>query len=96
MEKLIISADSHVFEPGDLWLKALGNRFGERLPTQSTISRVTRAGSSTSGRAGEAAKMDELVDANAKDRPPRRSRAGGFDPAYRLRLMRTTTSPPKC
>ena len=25
---LIISADSHVLEPGDLWTKALGGRFG--------------------------------------------------------------------
>jgi hypothetical protein len=32
MEKLIISADSHVFEPGDLWSKALGHRFGDAVP----------------------------------------------------------------
>ena len=28
----IISADSHVYEPSDLWEKALGDRFGERTP----------------------------------------------------------------
>lgn len=28
----IISADSHVYEPSDLWWKALGDKFGERTP----------------------------------------------------------------
>lgn len=28
----IISADSHVYEPSDLWLNALGDKFGERTP----------------------------------------------------------------
>jgi hypothetical protein len=28
----IISADSHVMEPQDLWWKALGQRFGDRAP----------------------------------------------------------------
>jgi predicted TIM-barrel fold metal-dependent hydrolase len=28
----LISADSHIYEPGDLWWKALGQRFGDRTP----------------------------------------------------------------
>jgi hypothetical protein len=28
----VISADSHVMEPLDLWWKALGGRFGDRTP----------------------------------------------------------------
>lgn len=28
----IISADSHVYEPSDLWWKAIGDKFGERTP----------------------------------------------------------------
>ena len=28
----VISADSHVLEPTDLWWKAIGPRFGERTP----------------------------------------------------------------
>ena len=28
----IISADSHVIEPRDLWWKALGKKFGDRTP----------------------------------------------------------------
>ena len=32
--KRIISADSHVFEPSDLWWKALGEKFGDRTPRE--------------------------------------------------------------
>ena len=32
----IISADSHVYEPSDLWSNALGNKFGERTPRTIT------------------------------------------------------------
>ena len=28
----LISADSHVMEPPDLWWNALGNKFGDRTP----------------------------------------------------------------
>ena len=28
----IISADSHVYEPADLWWNTLGGKFGERTP----------------------------------------------------------------
>ena len=28
----LISADSHVLEPGELWTSALGERFGDALP----------------------------------------------------------------
>ena len=28
----IVSADSHVYEPSDLWWNALGDKFGERTP----------------------------------------------------------------
>jgi len=87
MEKLIISADSHVFEPGDLWLKALGNRFGERLPHAVDNFEGHEGRFFYVGRAGEAAKMDELVDANSKDRRLDDLAQAGSDPAYRLRLM---------
>jgi hypothetical protein len=32
MEPRLVSADSHVMEPPDLWLGAIGNRFGDRTP----------------------------------------------------------------
>ena len=28
----LISADSHVMEPPDLWSKAIGDRYGDRAP----------------------------------------------------------------
>jgi hypothetical protein len=66
--KIAHFCDSHVFEPGDLWSKALGHRFGDAVPR----ALATFAGQDGSffyvGRPDEAAKMDELVDANAKDR----------------------------
>ena len=30
----VVSADSHVVEPVDLWERAIGKRFGERVPRQ--------------------------------------------------------------
>lgn len=30
METRLVSADSHVMEPPDLWLKSIGPRFGDR------------------------------------------------------------------
>src|SRR5215467_1931409 len=64
MEKLIISADSHVFEPSDLWLKTLGDRFGERVPHAVDRFENHEGSFFYVGRPGEAAKIDELVDAN--------------------------------
>jgi predicted TIM-barrel fold metal-dependent hydrolase len=32
MEERLVSADSHVMEPPDLWLNAIGGRFGDRTP----------------------------------------------------------------
>ena len=32
MEIKLVSSDSHVMEPPDLWLNAIGQRFGDRTP----------------------------------------------------------------
>jgi uncharacterized protein len=87
MENLIISADSHVFEPGDLWSRALGSRFGDRVPHAVDRFDGHEGRFFFVGRPGEAAKMDELVDANAKDRRLEDLARAGSDPAYRLQLM---------
>ena len=87
MEKLIISADSHVFEPSDLWLSALGNRFGEKVPHAIDSFGGQEGKYFYVGRPGEAVKMEELVDADAKDRRLEDLAQAGSDPAYRLRLM---------
>jgi len=87
MEKLIISADSHVFEPGDLWSKALGIRFGDAVPRAVSNFNGKEGSFFFVGRDGEAARMDELVDANAKDRRLEDLARAGSDPAYRMQLM---------
>ena len=30
--RMVISADSHVLEPPDLWTKAIGQKYGDALP----------------------------------------------------------------
>ena len=87
MEKLIISADSHVFEPGDLWIKALGRRFGDRVPHAIDSFENHPGRFFYVGKPGEAAKLDELVDANSKDRRLEDLARAGSDPAFRLELM---------
>jgi len=81
---LIVSADSHVVEPYDLWVKPLWARYGDRVP---------RLMPSFEGRPGhyffcgrEAALVDELVNASDKDRVEELVRAG-HDPAFRMKLV---------
>jgi predicted TIM-barrel fold metal-dependent hydrolase len=84
---LIISADSHVLEPGDLWSKALGGRFGERVP-HAVEGFGGHAGSFFYlGRAGEAARIDELVNATGDDERLTSLVRAGCDPHFRLPLM---------
>ena len=87
MQKLIISADSHVLEPGDLWAKALGHRFGDAVPRAVHHFAGQDGRFFYLGRPGEAAKMDELVDANAKDRRLEELALAGRDPVFRMKLM---------
>ena len=30
--RMVISADSHVLEPSDLWTRAIGQKYGDALP----------------------------------------------------------------
>ena len=87
MEKLIISADSHVFEPNDLWLRTLSGRFGDSVPHAVDRFDGHEGRFFFLGRPGEAAKMDELVDANGQDRRLDDLARAGCDPVYRLELM---------
>jgi predicted TIM-barrel fold metal-dependent hydrolase len=87
MEKLIISADSHVFEPGDLWSKTLGRRFGDAVPRAIGNFNGEEGSFFFVGREGEAARMDELVNANAKDRRLEDLAQAGCDPVFRMKLM---------
>jgi predicted TIM-barrel fold metal-dependent hydrolase len=84
---LIISADSHVLEPGELWTKALGGRFGEQLP------RIVKGFGGHEGtffylgRPGEAARIDELVNAVGDEQRIGELVRAGSDPVFRLKLM---------
>lgn len=87
MNNLIISADSHVFEPSDLWSKALGSRFGDEVPHAVSNFEGHEGTFFYVGRPGEAAKMDELVAADNVDRRLEDLAKAGGDPVYRLGLM---------
>jgi predicted TIM-barrel fold metal-dependent hydrolase len=85
---LIISADSHVLEPGDLWTKALGGRFGDALP------RIVKGFDGHEGtffylgRPGEAARIDELVNAVGDEQRVKELVQAGSDPVFRVKLMK--------
>ena len=84
MKRTVVSADSHVVEPFDLWVKPLGARYGDRVP--HLVDRFE-------GRPGnyffcgrEACLVDELVASSEKDRVEDLVRAG-YDPAFRMKLI---------
>ena len=86
---LIVSADSHVLEPGDLWTKALGARFGDALPRIVKGFEGHEGTFFYLGRPGEAARIDELVNAVGDDARITELVRAGSDPDFRLQLMRS-------
>lgn len=87
MPGTIISADSHVFEPGDLWAKRLNGKFGDEVPRVVEGFQGHKGKFFFVGRKGEAARMEELVDADGKDRRLDELARAGSDPAFRVKLM---------
>jgi predicted TIM-barrel fold metal-dependent hydrolase len=85
--ELIISADSHVLEPTDLWSRALGERFGDAVPHVVEDFHGYKGAYFYVGRTGEAVKIDELVDANHTNRRLDDLAEAGRDPVRRLELM---------
>lgn len=84
----IISADSHVLEPGDLWTKALGAKWGDRVPHIVDGFEGHAGNFFYLGRAGEAARVDELVNATADDERLTNLVRAGSDSSFRLSLMK--------
>jgi predicted TIM-barrel fold metal-dependent hydrolase len=84
---LIISADSHVLEPGDLWTKALGGRFGDALPRIVKDFGGYEGTFFYLGRPGEAARIDELVNAVGDEQRVKELVQAGSDPVFRVQLM---------
>ncbi|MEJ0068177.1 MAG: amidohydrolase family protein [Pseudomonadota bacterium] len=77
-----------MLEPGDLWVKALGARWGDRVPRVVEGFEGHDGNFFFLGRAGEAARIDELVNATADDERLRNLVRAGCDPAFRLALMK--------
>ena len=72
MDKIIISSDSHVFEPTDLWIKTLGSRFGEKVPHGVKSFEGHEGNFFYVGRAGEAVEaVGDRQPAVAPERPRR-------------------------
>lgn len=88
MAETIISADSHVLEPGDLWTKALGSRFGDDVPHIINGFQGHKGTFFYLGRKGEAARIDELVNSVDDDERLKNLVQAGHDPVHRLALMK--------
>jgi len=84
---LIISADSHVLEPMDLWEAALGRRYGDKVPHVVKNFEGHEGAFFYLGREGEAARADELVNATDDDQRLADLTRAGSDPAFRLKLI---------
>ena len=83
----VISADSHVLEPEDLWQKALGGRFDGHIPRVVEGFQGLEGRFFYLGRKGEAARVEEMVDANDTDRRLANLAQAGKDPVQRLKMM---------
>jgi uncharacterized protein len=80
----LISADSHIREPTDLWLKAIGKRFGERTPRVVSEGRGGRKGKYFYNGIGFS-KVGMIEDEFARHYPDLQGVAA--DPAQRLKFM---------
>ena len=82
--ELVISADSHVLEPFDLWEKALGARYGDRVPHLVRGSDGSRTSLLFCGK--ETVMVDELVNNKDSSRIDA-LKAAGMDPSAREKLL---------
>jgi predicted TIM-barrel fold metal-dependent hydrolase len=83
----VISADSHVLEPEDLWEKTLGDRYDGHIPKVVDGFAGLEGRFFYLGRKGEAARVEEMVDANDTDRRLADLAQAGKDPVQRLKMM---------
>lgn len=85
---VIISADSHVLEPADLWEKVLGRRYGDKVPHLVQHFDGYDGAFFYLGREGEAARADEMVNATTDDQRLNDLTRAGKDPGFRLDLIK--------
>src|SRR5262245_51167523 len=83
----IISAEPHVLEPEDVWEKALAGRYEGHIPKTVEGLQGMAGRFFYLGRKGEAARVEEMVDANDTDRRLADLAQAGKDPVRRLALM---------
>jgi uncharacterized protein len=87
----VISADSHVMEPYDLWWKAIGQKFGDRTPRVLDEYQGRKGAFFYSGNQGApAAVIRDLIptsDAAAKTAEEKGLGAAGYLPEVRVRFQ---------
>jgi uncharacterized protein len=87
----IISADSHVMEPYDIWWKAIGQKFGERTPRVLDTYQGQQGAFFYSGNQGApATPIRDLLptsDAAAREAEEKGLGAGGYLPEVRVRFQ---------
>jgi predicted TIM-barrel fold metal-dependent hydrolase len=88
----VISADSHVYEPRDLWWKALGQQFGDRTPRGLEAYQGRQGTFFYTGYQGcPVARLREHntreTEAAAVEAAERGLEACGYDPAVRVRFQ---------
>lgn len=81
----VISSDSHVMEPFDLWTRALGPRFGDRVPR--LVKRYDGLDGDFFFCGRETARVDELMVAGASDALMAKLIAAGADPGVRGAML---------
>ena len=80
----VISADSHVLEPPDLWVKALGDRWGDRAPHFADVYNGEAGTFFFTGR--DVLRLGSSRDIDQEERY-QNLQAAGRDPSVRLRIM---------
>jgi predicted TIM-barrel fold metal-dependent hydrolase len=83
----VISADSHVREPVDLWSNALGKKFGERTPRLLHEHKGRPGRFFYTGLRGHDACRIGDIEAEQKDRIDEELARAGYDPAARVKFQ---------
>ena len=89
--KRVISADSHVMEPLDLWWKAIGHKFGDRTPRQLDEYEGRKGTFFYSGYAGwpvgQVFEPGNETEPEVRDAYDKGFSACGYDPEVRIKFQ---------
>ncbi len=90
--KQLISADSHVMEPPDLWWNALGSKFGDRTPRMLDEYKGEKGSFFYSGYLGSPVQrvripLSSQTEAAAHEAEERGMGAVGYDPEVRVKFQ---------